>query len=82
MDGRQIVRLDAIPENEWSYVAASGGITNTTTPVDIAGGAGSGVRNYVTSLQLYSDTLGTATEIILRDGTGRYIVTCIRLLRG
>ena len=74
IDGRQIVRLDAIPENEWSYVAASGGVTNTTTPVDIAGGAGSGVRNYVTSLQLYSDTLGTATEIILRDGTGGSIL--------
>ena len=74
VDGRQIVRLDAIPENEWSYVAASGGITNTTTPVDITGGAGSGVRNYVTSLQLYSDTLGTATEIILRDGTGGSIL--------
>ena len=74
VDGRQIVRLDAIPENEWSYVAASGGITNTTTPVDIAGGAGSGVRNYVTSLQLYSDTLGTATEIVLRDGAGGSIL--------
>ena len=73
-DGRQIVRLDAIPENEWSYSAASGGITNTTTPVDIAGAAGSGIRNYVTSLQLYSDTLGTATEIILRDGTGGSIL--------
>ena len=74
VDGRQIVRLDSIPENEWSYVAASGGITNTTTPVDIVGGAGSGVRNYVTSLQLYSDTLGTATEIILRDGAGGSIL--------
>ena len=74
LDGRQIVRLDAIPENEWSYVAASGGITNTTTAVDLAGGAGSGVRNYVTSLQLYSDTLGTATEIILRDGAGGSIL--------
>ena len=74
VDGRQIVRLDSIPENEWSYVAASGGITNTTTPVDIAGGAGSGVRNYVTSLQLFSDTLGTATEIFLRDGTGGSIL--------
>ena len=74
VDGRQIVRLDAIPENEWSYVAASGGITNTTTPVDLVGGAGSGVRNYVTSLQLYSDTLGTATEIIIRDGAGGSIL--------
>ena len=69
-DGRQIVRLDSIPENEWSYVAASGGITNTTTAVGIAGGAGSGVRNYITSLQVSSDTLGTATEVVIRDGVG------------
>ena len=67
-DGRQIVRLDSIPENEWSYVAASGGITNTTTAVPLAGGAGSGVRNYITSLQVSSDTLGTATEVVIQDG--------------
>ena len=69
-DGRQIVRLDSIPENEWSYVAASGGITNTTTAVTLTGGAGSGVRNYITSLQVSSDTLGTATEVVIRDGVG------------
>jgi hypothetical protein len=69
-DGRQIVRLDSIPENEWSYVAASGGITNTTTAVTLAAGAGSGVRNYITSLQVSSDTLGTATEVVIRDGVG------------
>jgi len=70
VDGRQIVRLDSIPENEWSYVAASGGITNTTTAVTLAAGAGSGVRNYINSLQVYSDTLGTATEVVIRDGVG------------
>ena len=74
VDGRQIVRLDAIPENEWSYVAASGGITNTTTAVTIAGGAGSGVKNYITSLQVSSDTLGTATEVVIRDGVGGAIL--------
>ena len=70
IDGRLIVRLDSIPENEWSYVAASGGITNTTTAVYLAAGAGSGVRNYITSLQVSSDTLGTATEVVIRDGVG------------
>ena len=73
-DGRQIVRLDSIPENEWSYVAASGGITNTTTAVTIAGGAGSGVRNYITSLQVSSDTLGTATEVVIQDGVAGAIL--------
>jgi len=74
VDGRQIVRLDSIPENEWSYVAASGGITNTTTAVDIAGGAGSGVRNYINSLQVSSDTLGTATEVFIQDGVAGAIL--------
>ena len=74
VDGRQIVRLDAIPENEWSYVAASGGITNTTTAVDIAAGAGSGIRNYITSLQVSSDTLGTATEVVIQDGVAGAIL--------
>jgi len=74
VDGRQIVRLDAIPENEWSYVAASGGITNTTTAVALAGGAGSGVRNYITSLQVSSDTLGTATEVFIQDGVAGAIL--------
>jgi len=74
VDGRQIVRLDAIPENEWSYVAASGGITNTTTAVTLAAGAGSGVRNYITSLQVYSDTLGTATEVVIQDGVAGAIL--------
>ena len=70
VDGRQIVRLDSIPENEWQYAAASGGITNTTTAVGLAAGAGSGIRNYITSLQVSSDTLGTATEVVIRDGVG------------
>ena len=74
VDGRQIVRLDSIPENEWSYVAASGGITNTTTAVTLAGGAGSGVRNYITSLQVSSDTLGTATEVVIQDGVSGAIL--------
>ena len=74
VDGRQIVRLDSIPENEWSYVAASGGITNTTTAVTLTGGAGSGVRNYITSLQVSSDTLGTATEVIIQDGVAGAIL--------
>jgi len=73
-DGRQIVRLDSIPENEWSHVAASGGITNTTAAVSIAGGAGSGVRNYITSLQVSSDTLGTATEVVIQDGVAGAIL--------
>jgi len=69
-DGRLITRLNSIPENEWVYAAASGGITNTTTAVTLVAAQAAGVRNYLTSLQLSSDALGAATEIAIRDGAG------------
>jgi len=70
LDGRQITRLNSIPENEWVYAAASGGITNTTTAVTLVAAQAAGVRNYLTSLQISSDVLGAATEIAIRDGAG------------
>ena len=70
VDGRQVVRLNSIPENEWVYAAASGGITNTTTAVTLVAAQAAGIRNYLTSLQLSSDALGAATEIAIRDGAG------------
>ena len=69
-DGRQVIRLNSIPENEWVYAAASGGITNTTTAATLVAAQAAGVRNYLTSLQLSSDVLGAATEIAIRDGAG------------
>ena len=70
VDGRQVIRLNSIPENEWVYAAASGGITNTTTAVTLVAAQAAGIRNYLTSLQLSSDALGAATEIAIRDGAG------------
>ena len=70
VDGRQVIRLNSIPENEWVYAAASGGITNTTTAATLVAAQAAGVRNYLTSLQLSSDALGAATEIAIRDGAG------------
>jgi len=69
-DGRQVIRLNSIPENEWQYAAASGGITNTTTAATLVAAQAAGVRNYLTSLQISSDVLGAATEIAIRDGAG------------
>ena len=70
VDGRQVIRLNSIPENEWVYAAASGGITNTTTAATLVAAQAAGVRNYLTSLQISSDVLGAATEIAIRDGAG------------
>jgi hypothetical protein len=57
--------------NAWSYPAAAGGITNTTTAVPIKAAAGAGLRNYITALDLSTDgALGAATEVAIRDGAG------------
>ena len=69
-DGRLVTRQNSIPENEWVYAAASGGITNTTTAATLVAAQAAGVRNYLTSLQLSSDVLGATTEIAIRDGAG------------
>ncbi len=68
--GAKIVRPYSIPEADWSYAAATSGIANTTTAVTIAASAGAGLRNYITSIQVMAEVLGTATELAIRDGAG------------
>lgn len=58
----------------WSYAAAAGGITNTTTAVTVKAAAGAAVRNYVLSAQCYSDALGAATELAIRDGAAGTVI--------
>lgn len=53
----------------WTYAAAASGIVNTTTAVTIKA-AVPGQRNFVSTLQINSDALGTATEFAIRDGAG------------
>lgn len=64
-------------EAEWSYVAASGGISNTNTAVTIKGAAGvaagtvgEGARNCISNIQLMWESLTNATEVAIRDGAG------------
>jgi len=52
----------------WSYAAAASGIVNTTTAVTIKAAAGASVRNYLKTLTIETDTLGAATELVVRDG--------------
>ena len=67
LDGRQIVRLNSIPELEWKYAAAGGGITNTTDVV-LQAAAGSGIKNYLTGLNI-ANANATATEVVVKDGS-------------
>jgi hypothetical protein len=65
--GALVVQPFAVPETQWSYVAAAGGILNTATAVTVKA-ALVNYRNYVTSIQIQSEPLTTATEFAIRDG--------------
>jgi len=68
--GAMIIKPFSIPENDWNYSAGASGISNTTTAVTIKTASGAGIRNYITSIQLFSEALGTTTEFVIRDGAG------------
>lgn len=72
--GAIITRPYSIPEAEWTYAAGSNGIANTTTAVTMVAAAGSGIRNYLTCLHIAHDTLGAATEIVIRDGAAGTVI--------
>jgi len=71
VDGRQIVRLNSIPENEWQYAAASGGIVDKTDNVLVAA-AGANIKNYLTGLSI-ANASATATEVVVKDGASTVI---------
>lgn len=79
LTGSLIVKPFTIPEGQWSYAAATGGIDNTTTAVTVKAAAAAGLRNYITSLQISHNTLGAATEFAIRDGAGGTVLFRIGL---
>lgn len=52
----------------WAYAPPVGGITNSSTAVVVRAAAGSGIRNYVLSMQCTATALGAATELVVLDG--------------
>lgn len=66
LQGVLTTRPYTIPELEWSYASAAGGVVNTTD-VALAAAAGAGLRRYICSIGL-SNNSATATEVVLKDG--------------
>ncbi len=60
----------AQPCDGWSYAAATSGIAATTTAVTIKAAAGAGLRNYITSIQIQTATLGNATGGVYFNAQG------------
>lgn len=67
---QRVVTPDLASPTFWNYAAAATGIVNSAVAVTIKAAGGAGVRNFLKSLQISSDTLGAATEIAIRDGAG------------
>ncbi|MCK8787259.1 hypothetical protein M0638_23070 [Roseomonas sp. NAR14] len=65
--GALVTKPYAIPEADWQYAAAAGGITNTTD-VAIKAAAAAGIRNYVTAIDLRNAHATVATEVVIKDG--------------
>ncbi|WP_027285915.1 ubiquitin-activating E1 FCCH domain-containing protein [Rubritepida flocculans] len=64
--GALVTKPYAIPEADWSYAGPLSGLaTGSDTPVQTA--AGTGLRRYVTALQLQNAS-GTASEFQVKDG--------------
>jgi len=66
----------------WNYAAAAGGIVNTVTAVTIKTAAPAGLRNYITSMQIAAEALGTATELVIRDGAGGPVLWRVKISTG
>ena len=64
--GQVLIKPFGLPETDWTYASATGGIINTTD-VAVKAAAGAGIRNFVTGFQL-KNTSATATEVVIKDG--------------
>jgi hypothetical protein len=58
----------SIPEADWQYAGAAGGITGTADVV-LKAAAAAGIRNYVTSIDLRNAHATVATEVVIKDGS-------------
>jgi hypothetical protein len=65
--GALVTKPYAIPEADWQYAAAAGGIINTTDVV-LRAAAAAGIRNYVTSIDIRNAHATVATEVVIKDG--------------
>ena len=68
LNGVQITKPYSVPELDWQYAAASGGIVDTADNVLVAAGA-AGIRNYLTRLDLINTDATVGTEVVVKDGS-------------
>jgi len=65
--GAIIQKPFSIPEADFYAASPLGGILNTTTPLIVKEAPGASLRNYFTGIEVFSEALTNATELILKD---------------
>jgi hypothetical protein len=65
--GALISKPFSIPELDWQYAGLTGGITGTADVV-LKAAAATGIRNYVTSIDVRNAHATVATEVVVKDG--------------
>jgi hypothetical protein len=82
LQGVLVTRPWQIPELEWSYAPPVGGLVNTTTAVAFRAAQATGLRTYLTSIQIMSEALTNATDLAIRDGAGGTVLWRTRIPTG
>lgn len=77
--GAGVIKPFSIPELDWVYAAASGGIVNSSTAVTLKAAGAAGICNYITGIDISHDALGAATEIAVRDGAAGTVLWRMKL---
>lgn len=67
LNGSLITRDFAIPEQDWTFAAPSGGII-VATDVVLIGAGGAGLRRYLTAMDIRNASASVATEVVIKDG--------------
>lgn len=62
-----LVKPYGLPETDWQFAGAAGGIVNTADVVVAAAGA-AGVRNYITGISAQNASATVSTEVVVKDG--------------
>jgi hypothetical protein len=65
--GAVVQKPFSVPEADWFFASAAGGITNTTDVV-LKAAAGASLRNYLTSISIQNGSATVSTEVIIKDG--------------
>lgn len=80
--GQLIQKPYGSAENDWQYAAAASGILNTTTAVTIKAAAAASIRNYITGINVFHESLTTATELAIRDGAAGTVIWRTKIQSG